>query len=258
MDGVCKTLTGAAPRVSWQAQTNPGDTATPPSPDQLPPAAGRYRRRRRGLRRACAQKAPGRPKPDPLQKPFAPAAPQRDRGLPGRGRVTFKQPGQSVFAGEQARRRGRDRQCRMWPRPSAGWLHYDPDPCGYRCREPYMLKNQPYDVNKGLRARDAAGQGSNVFYHSPDALARNFQEFVAYARRTGQAQLRLRRQRQCRAPGDGIPQARHGYVHHSIFPYRGTRPATDRTCSRAAPGHLRLACLRGVHPPGKLRAIGGG
>lgn len=52
---------------------------------------------------------------------------------------------------------------------------------------PYMLKNQPYDVNKDFAPVTLLAKVPNVVCHSlPTCLARNFQEFVYAKKNPGQ------------------------------------------------------------------------
>ena len=48
---------------------------------------------------------------------------------------------------------------------------------------PYMLKNQPYDVNRDFAPVTLLAKVPNVFVIHPDVPARNFREFVDYARK---------------------------------------------------------------------------
>ncbi len=48
---------------------------------------------------------------------------------------------------------------------------------------PYMLKNQPYDVNKDFVPVTLLAKVPNVFVIHPDVPAKNFKEFVAYAKK---------------------------------------------------------------------------
>src|SRR4051794_4308565 len=47
---------------------------------------------------------------------------------------------------------------------------------------PYMLANQPYDVNKDFIPVTLLAKVPNVFVIHPDVPAKNFREFVAYAK----------------------------------------------------------------------------
>ena len=47
---------------------------------------------------------------------------------------------------------------------------------------PYMLNNQPYDVNKDFIPVTLLAKVPNVFVIHPDVPAKNFREFVAYAK----------------------------------------------------------------------------
>ncbi|MFM8691158.1 MAG: Bug family tripartite tricarboxylate transporter substrate binding protein, partial [Limnohabitans sp.] len=47
---------------------------------------------------------------------------------------------------------------------------------------PFMLKNQPYDVNRDFAPVTLLAKVPNVFVIHPDVPAKNFQEFVAYAK----------------------------------------------------------------------------
>ena len=48
---------------------------------------------------------------------------------------------------------------------------------------PYMLTNQPYDVNRDFMPVTLLAKVPNVFVIHPDIPAKNFQEFVAYAKK---------------------------------------------------------------------------
>ena len=48
---------------------------------------------------------------------------------------------------------------------------------------PYMLSNQPYDVNKDFMPVTLLAKVPNVFVIHPDVPAKTFQEFIAYAKK---------------------------------------------------------------------------
>jgi tripartite-type tricarboxylate transporter receptor subunit TctC len=48
---------------------------------------------------------------------------------------------------------------------------------------PYMLSNQPYDVNKDFMPVTMLAKVPNVFVIHPDVPAKTFQEFIAYAKK---------------------------------------------------------------------------
>ena len=106
---------------------------------------------------------------------------------------------------------------------------------------PYMLSNQPYDVNRDFIPVTLLAKVPNVFVIHPDVPAKNFQEFVAYAKAN---------------PGKlnygsaGNASAGHLAMEYlklvtgmfiTHIPYRGTGPQlTD--CWPAAPRLLPPAC----------------
>jgi hypothetical protein len=115
---------------------------------------------------------------------------------------------------------------------------------------PYMLSNQPYDVNKDFVPVTLLAKVPNVFVIHPDVPARNFREFVAYARAN---------------PGKlnygsaGNASAGHLAMEYlklvtGIFvthiPYRGTGPQlTDLLAGAGRPHPRRQAARhRGRHP----------
>jgi tripartite-type tricarboxylate transporter receptor subunit TctC len=121
---------------------------------------------------------------------------------------------------------------------------------------PYMLANQPYDVNRDFVPVTLLAKVPNVFVIHPDVPAKNFREFVAYARRN---------------PGKlnygsaGNASAGHlameylklvtgMYITH--IPYRGTGPQlTDLLAGRTQASSAGMPALGAHIRAGKLRAI---
>jgi tripartite-type tricarboxylate transporter receptor subunit TctC len=121
---------------------------------------------------------------------------------------------------------------------------------------PYMLSNQPYDVNRDFMPVTLLAKVPNVFVIHPDVPARNFQEFVAYAKKN---------------PGKlnygsaGNASAGHlameylklvtgMYMTH--IPYRGTGPQlTDLLAGRTQASSAGLPALGAHIRSGALRAI---
>jgi tripartite-type tricarboxylate transporter receptor subunit TctC len=121
---------------------------------------------------------------------------------------------------------------------------------------PYMLANQPYDVNRDFIPVTLLAKVPNVFVIHPDVPAKNFQEFVAYAKKN---------------PGRlnygsaGNASAGHLAMEYlklvtgmfmTHIPYRGTGPQlTDLLAGRTQASSAGLPAL-GVHiRSGRLRAI---
>jgi len=121
---------------------------------------------------------------------------------------------------------------------------------------PYMLKSQPYDVNKDFMPVTLLAKVPNVFVIHPDVPATNFKEFVAYAKKN---------------PGKlnygsaGNASAGHLAMEYlklvtgmfiTHIPYRGTGPQlTDLLAGRTQASSAGLPALGSFIRSGKLRAI---
>jgi tripartite-type tricarboxylate transporter receptor subunit TctC len=121
---------------------------------------------------------------------------------------------------------------------------------------PFMLKNQPYDVNKDFIPVTLLAKVPNVFVIHPDVPAKNFQEFVTYAKKH---------------PGElnygsaGNASAGHLAMEYlklvtgmfiTHIPYRGTGPQlTDLLSGRTQASSAGLPALSAHIKSGKLRAI---
>lgn len=121
---------------------------------------------------------------------------------------------------------------------------------------PYMLKNQPYDVNRDFAPVTLLAKVPNVFVIHPDVPAQNFREFVAYAKKN---------------PGKlnygsaGNASAGHLAMEYlkletgmfiTHIPYRGTGPQlTDLLAGRTQASSAGLPALGAHIRSGKLRAI---
>ncbi|HWP13043.1 MAG TPA: tripartite tricarboxylate transporter substrate binding protein [Ramlibacter sp.] len=121
---------------------------------------------------------------------------------------------------------------------------------------PYMLSNQPYDVNRDFIPVTLLAKVPNVFVIHPDVPAKNFQEFVAYAKAN---------------PGKlnygsaGNASAGHLAMEYlklvtgmfiTHIPYRGTGPQlTDLLAGRTQASSAGMPALGAHIRAGKLRAI---
>jgi tripartite-type tricarboxylate transporter receptor subunit TctC len=121
---------------------------------------------------------------------------------------------------------------------------------------PYMLKNQPYDVSKDFMPVTLLAKVPNVFVIHPDVPAQNFKEFVAYAKKN---------------PGKlnygsaGNASAGHLAMEYlklvtgmfmTHIPYRGTGPQlTDLLAGRTQASSAGMPALGSHIRAGKLRAI---
>ena len=121
---------------------------------------------------------------------------------------------------------------------------------------PYMLKNQPYDVAKDFTPVTLLAKVPNVFVVHPDVPAKNFKEFVAYAKAN---------------PGKlnygsaGNASAGHLAMEYlklvtgmfmTHIPYRGTGPQlTDLLAGRTQASSAGMPALGAHIRAGKLRAI---
>ncbi len=121
---------------------------------------------------------------------------------------------------------------------------------------PYMLSNQPYDVNKDFLPVTLLAKVPNVFVIHPDVPAANFREFVAYVKKN---------------PGKlnygsaGNASAGHLAMEYlklvtgmfmTHIPYRGTGPQlTDLLAGRLQASSAGMPALGAHIRSGKLRAI---
>lgn len=121
---------------------------------------------------------------------------------------------------------------------------------------PYMLDSQPYDVNKDFAPVTLLAKVPNVFVIHPDVPAKNFKEFVAYAKAN---------------PGKlnygsaGNASAGHLAMEYlklvtgmfiTHIPYRGTGPQlTDLLAGRTQASSAGMPALGAHIRAGKLRAI---
>lgn len=121
---------------------------------------------------------------------------------------------------------------------------------------PYMLSNQPYDVDRDFVPVTLLAKVPNVFVIHPDVPAKNFQEFVAYARKN---------------PGllnygsAGNASAGHLAMEYlklvtgmfmTHIPYRGTGPQlADLLAGRTQASSAGMPALGAHLRSGKLRAI---
>ncbi len=121
---------------------------------------------------------------------------------------------------------------------------------------PYMLKNQPYDVNRDFIPVTLLAKVPNVFVIHPDVPAKNFREFVDYVKKhPGQLNY----------GSAGNASAGHlameylklvtgMYITH--IPYRGTGPQlTDLLAGRTQASSAGMPALGAHIRSGKLRAI---
>ncbi len=121
---------------------------------------------------------------------------------------------------------------------------------------PYMLANQPYDVNKNFVPVTLLAKVPNVFVIHPEVPAKNFKEFVAHVKAN---------------PGKlsygsaGNASAGHLAMEYlklvtgmfiTHIPYRGTGPQlTDLLAGRTQASSAGLPALGAYIRSGKLRAI---
>lgn len=121
---------------------------------------------------------------------------------------------------------------------------------------PYMLKNQPYDVNKDFLPVTLLAKVPNVFVIHPDVPARNFQEFVAYVKKNP-GQLNYGSAGNASAGHlamEYLKLVTGMYITH--IPYRGTGPQlTDLLSGRTQASSAGMPALGAHIRAGKLRAI---
>jgi tripartite-type tricarboxylate transporter receptor subunit TctC len=121
---------------------------------------------------------------------------------------------------------------------------------------PYMLKNQPYDVNKDFMPVTLLAKVPNVFVIHPDVPAKNFKEFVDYAKKNP-GQLNYGSAGNASAGHlamEYLKLVTGMYITH--IPYRGTGPQlTDLLAGRTQASSAGMPALGAHIRAGKLRAI---
>ncbi len=121
---------------------------------------------------------------------------------------------------------------------------------------PYMLKNQPYNVNRDFIPVTLLAKVPNVFVIHPDVPAKNFREFVDYVKKhPGQLNY----------GSAGNASAGHLAMEYlklvtgmfiTHIPYRGTGPQlTDLLAGRTQASSAGMPALGAHIRSGKLRAI---
>ncbi|HWI81205.1 tripartite tricarboxylate transporter substrate binding protein [Ramlibacter sp.] len=121
---------------------------------------------------------------------------------------------------------------------------------------PYMLANQPYDVNRDFLPVTLLAKVPNVFVIHPDVPAKNFKEFVAYVK-ANPGRLNY--------GSAGNASAGHLAMEYlklvtgmfiTHIPYRGTGPQlTDLLAGRTQASSAGMPALGAHIRAGKLRAI---
>lgn len=121
---------------------------------------------------------------------------------------------------------------------------------------PYMLKNQPYDVNRDFIPVTLLAKVPNVFVVHADVPARNFREFVAYAK-ANPGKLNYGSAGNASAGHlamEYLKLVTGMYITH--IPYRGTGPQlADLLAGRTQASSAGLPALSAHIKSGKLRAI---
>jgi tripartite-type tricarboxylate transporter receptor subunit TctC len=121
---------------------------------------------------------------------------------------------------------------------------------------PYMLSNQPYDVNKDFVPVTLLAKVPNVFVIHPDVPAKNFKEFVAYVK-ANPGKLNYGSAGNASAGHlamEYLKLVTGMYITH--IPYRGTGPQlTDLLAGRTQASSAGMPALGAHIRAGKLRAI---
>ena len=121
---------------------------------------------------------------------------------------------------------------------------------------PYMLSNQPYDVNKDFIPVTLLAKVPNVFVVHPDVPAKDFREFVAYAK-ANPGKLNYGSAGNASAGHlamEYLKLVTGMYITH--IPYRGTGPQlTDLLAGRTQASSAGMPALGAHIRAGKLRAI---
>ena len=118
--------------------------------------------------------------------------------------------------------------------------HADPGSHRHAGGQPVHLRQAAVRPRTRTSCRSALlAKVPSLYVVHPDLPVKDLKEFVALRQiQTRPAQLRLGRQRQRGAPGDGIPE--DGDRHRSCVhvPYRGTGPHAHRPHGRPPPGRV--------------------
>jgi tripartite-type tricarboxylate transporter receptor subunit TctC len=121
---------------------------------------------------------------------------------------------------------------------------------------PYMLSNQPYDVNKDFIPVTLLAKVPNVFVIHPDVPAKNFREFVAYVK-ANPGKLNYGSAGNASAGHlamEYLKLVTGMYITH--IPYRGTGPQlTDLLAGRTQASSAGMPALSAYIRAGKLRPI---
>jgi tripartite-type tricarboxylate transporter receptor subunit TctC len=121
---------------------------------------------------------------------------------------------------------------------------------------PYMLSNQPYDVNKDFVPVTLLAKVPNVFVIHPDVPAKNFKEFVAYVK-ANPGKLNYGSAGNASAGHlamEYLKLVTGMYITH--IPYRGTGPQlTDLLAGRTQASSAGMPALGAHIRAGKLRPI---
>jgi tripartite-type tricarboxylate transporter receptor subunit TctC len=121
---------------------------------------------------------------------------------------------------------------------------------------PYMLSNQPYDVNKDFVPVTLLAKVPNVFVIHPDVPAKSFKEFIAYAK-ANPGKLNYGSAGNASAGHlamEYLKLVTGTYITH--IPYRGTGPQlTDLLAGRTQASSAGMPALGAHIRSGKLRAI---
>lgn len=121
---------------------------------------------------------------------------------------------------------------------------------------PYMLTNQPYDVNKDFTPVTLLAKVPNVFVIHPDLPTKNFKEFFAYAK-ANPGKLNYGSAGNASAGHlamEYLKLVTGTFITH--IPYRGTGPQlTDLLAGRTQASSAGMPALGAHIRSGKLRAI---
>lgn len=121
---------------------------------------------------------------------------------------------------------------------------------------PYMLTNQPYDVNKDFMPVTLLAKVPNVFVIHPDVPAKNFKEFISYAK-ANPGKLNYGSAGNASAGHlamEYLKLVTGTYITH--IPYRGTGPQlTDLLAGRTQASSAGMPALGAHIRSGKLRPI---
>jgi tripartite-type tricarboxylate transporter receptor subunit TctC len=123
---------------------------------------------------------------------------------------------------------------------------------------PFIFPKLPYDAERDFVPITLISKVPSLYVVHPDLPVKDLKEFVAYAKASRPAELRLGRQRQRRPPGNGVPQVGDRHLHAPRALPRHRPMLTDLMAGRLQAASVGAPALLQFIKAGKLRCIATG